>query len=125
MLEYFEVISLLFFSVFIIFLAYRLYQLVVSGEELNEYITRHYSEQGLEVTSISRLGIPERIRYGVPPVLVLWFYSFYFGFWTGKISYVRKVEIEKSKDSLLLSYVELQISKKEVISFKEFDSYEL
>ena len=125
MSENFEIIGMGLFPVFMLILAYRSNQLVVGSDKLNEYITRHYSEQGLEITSISRLGIPERIRYGVPPVLVLWFYSFYFGFWTGKISYVRKVEIEKNNDSLLLSYVELQISKKEVISFKEFDSYEL
>ena len=125
MSENFEIIGMGLFPVFMLILAYRSNQLVVGSDKLNEYITRHYSEQGLEITSISRLVIPERIRYVVPPVLVLWFYSFYFGFWTGKISYVRKVEIEKNNDSLLLSYVELQISKKEVISFKEFDSYEL
>ena len=122
--ENFEIIGLIFASIIMLFLVYRSYQLIISKDKLNQFISRHYSEQGLEVTSISTLGMTERIRYGVP-ISFFWFYNFYFGFLTSKISYVRKVEIEINSDSLLLKYVELQISNKEIISFKEFDSYEL
>lgn len=120
----FEIISFIFSLVIMLYLAYRTFQLFISNDKLTEFITKHYSDKGLEVSSISRLGTTEKIKYGVP-ISIFWIYSYYFGFLTGKISYVRKVEIEKDNDSLLLKYVEIQISKKEIIYFKEFDSYEI
>jgi len=119
-----ELIGIIISFVVTLYFGYKTYQLFISNNKICQLITKHYAEKGLEVTSINRLSLTEKIKYGVP-ISIFWFYSYYFGFLTGKIDYVRKVEIEKPNDILLLKYVELQVSKKEIISFKEFESYEI
>jgi len=117
-----KIISYVLSAFIMLYLAYNIYQLIISNARLIQIIKHHYSEKGQIVLTIERLSLNEKIRYGTP-ISIIRFYNYYFGLLTGKIEYVRKIEVKGQNDSLTLKYIELQIRKKEVISIKEFDKY--
>lgn len=119
-----EIVNVFVSLVVMSFLAFRVFQLIISSDKLNKFIINHYQEQGYSISIISNLEFKERIKYSVP-ISIFRCYSYFFGVLTGKISYVRKVEIENISKSINIKYVDLQIRKKKIISIKEFDSYEL
>ena len=119
-----EIISIVLSSAIMLHFAYRTYQLIIGNEKLIQVIRQHYSEKGQKIINVARLSLTEKLKYGAP-LTIFRFYNYYFGLLTEKIEYVRKIEVEGQNDSFTLKYIELQIRKKEVISIKEFDEYEL
>ena len=85
----------------------------------------HYSAQNLIIESISKLNTIERLKYGDPPIGIYRIYNYCLGIFSGKTEYTRKIEAIDSKNNELTKYVELEISKKKLTRFNEFDSYDL
>ncbi len=119
-----EIVNVFVSLVVMSFLTFRVYQLIISSDKLNQFIVNHYQEQGYSILIISNLDFKERLKYSVP-ISIFRCYSYFFGVLTGKISHIRKVEIENISESINIKFVELQVRRKKIISIKEFDSYEL
>jgi hypothetical protein len=109
-------------AIVIIFIFLKTYQLFIGNDKIRKVITEHYANKGFIVSNIARLKTVEKLKYGVP-ISIFWFYTYYFGFLSGKIDYVRKVEITLDEKEYI-KYVELRVHKKVIVSFKEIDSYE-
>ena len=92
-----------------------------------EIITDHYQEGNLEVTGILRLNMRERMRYGAPIVPFLSFVSYSNNFVrrSSDIDCLRKVELIDENDNEFTKYVEVLVENNEVVSFREFDSYDI
>ena len=112
---------------FLVYFLYSIYLLYKSKGELFEIITNYYQEKELVVTRVLKLNIRESLRYGSPIIPFLSFISYSNDFFRRKsdIDYVRKVELEDSEGRELTKYVEIIVEKKEVVSFKEIDSYDI
>lgn len=112
---------------FLVYFLYSIYLLYKSKGELFEIITNYYQEKELVVTRVLKLNIRESLRYGAPIIPFLSFISYSNDFFRRKsdIDYVRKVELEDSEGRELTKYVEIIVEKKEVVSFKEIDSYDI
>jgi len=119
----------IFISLIIVafFIAYLFYSLHKKKYELLEIITDHYQEGNLEVTGILRLNMRERMRYGAPIVPFLSFVSYSNNFVrrSSDIDCLRKVELIDENDNEFTKYVEVLVENNEVVSFREFDSYDI
>ena len=109
---------------FTAFIVHRVHALYVSNAQLEEFINDYYCHQGFFVQEIEKLNTTERIKYGVPTSDLFRIYNYYFGFFTGKIEYTRKVLLVDENGVEQMSYVELEIRKRKLHGFKEFDSYQ-
>ncbi len=107
------------------YILYRLYQLYLNDDKIKNLIMEHYKDEEIRVDEIEKLKYNERLRYGLPLISIFRIYSYFFGILTGKIDYNRRVEITDKNDVTSTRYVELIIRKKDIISFREFDSYNL
>lgn len=93
-------------------------------QQLEDRLKEHYKEQGLEVLSISKLNMTERIKYGVPVSPFISLYQSSFGmFSVGNKTVCRSVETQSESGSEQIRYVEVSFTGKG-ISVNEFDVYE-
>jgi hypothetical protein len=121
----FEILGFAFAILIMIFIIYKLRNLYLSEDKIEEEIAKHYEEKGLVVDYVSKLNMTERMKYGVPIMPIFQAYSYYFGILSGKIEYIRKVSVIDKKENEHIKYVELTVQGKDIISFNEFASYEL
>jgi len=121
--EKFDIASLVFIALVKLLVVYRTFQLSIGNKKLKQLIKHHYLEKRLTIISIDRLTLVEKLKYGVS-MSIFRFYQYYFGFITGKIEYVRKIEVKDKNNSLILKYIELQIRNRKLISVNEFDKFE-
>jgi hypothetical protein len=120
----FEIVMYLLNSIIFIWIIWRIYRLYISDGKLEIAINEYYSKSGLTVINISKLNMTEKIKYGVP-ISVFRVYSYYFGLFSGKIEYVRKIELIDKHENEYTKYVEFLIRNKAIVNFKEFDSYNI
>jgi hypothetical protein len=121
----FLIFGVVFTVIITIFFFTRIRQLYLSDDKIEDAIINYYEKKGLIVNDVSELNFTEKIKYGVPIISVFRLYSYYFGFLSGKIDYVRKVDIADKKDNEHTKYIELTVQGKNIISFKEFASYDI
>lgn len=121
----FIIFGFLFTAIIGIFIFTKIRHLFLSEDIIDEVIVNHYDKKGLIVNNVSELNFTEKIKYGVSIISVFRLYSYYFGFLSGKIDYVRKVDIVDKKDNEHTKYIELTVQGKDIISFKEFASYDI
>jgi hypothetical protein len=122
--ENFKIIQAIVICISVLYAILKASQLYINESKLHQFISQYYGEKNIKLFDVSKLNSKEKIRYGVP-VFIFIFYSYAIALNTGKVSYVRKVEIEDEKGVQMLKYIEMEISKNEIISFKEIDSYEI
>ncbi|WP_430932660.1 hypothetical protein [Saccharicrinis sp. 156] len=123
-MEYLEIINLFISVIVFSVIGYRLSQLFIGSDKLDFFIYNHYKQKGPDNLIIDELTFKEKIKYSVP-ISIFRVYNYFFGIFTGKISYVRKVEIQNRNASVNIIFIELQIRNKKLFSIKEFDSYNL
>ena len=112
-------------SIIFVLIIIQLRHLFLSDNTINDEIAKHYEKNGLLVDYVAKLNITEKMKYGVPIIPIFRFYSYYFGFFTGKIDYIRKVCVTDQMNNEQTKYVELTVQGKEIISFNEFAAYDL
>jgi hypothetical protein len=115
------IFGLIFGSVILIYIFIKTRHLYQNDDKIRESIIQYYENKGLIVIDVYNLNIKERIKYGVPLIPIFGLYSYYFGFMSGKIDYVRKVDVIDNNDNDYTKYIELQIQGHDRISLKEFE----
>jgi len=94
--------------------------LSLSKKILEDGIQEFYHKKGYQTELISELDLVERMRYGVPVFFLFRIYNYYFGIFTGKIEYVRKVYLSKGDNREHTRYIELTVSRRKIIDLREF-----
>jgi hypothetical protein len=112
-------------SIILIYVIIKIRSLYIGEDKINKEIIEYYENKELTVINISKLNLIERMKYGVPIISIFRIYSYYFGLLSGKIDYVRKIELIDKKENEYTKYVELFVQGKEIISFREFASCEI
>lgn len=92
---------------------------------LEQLLREYYSEEGIEILSISKLKMADKLKYGilVSPFVSLYTSAFRF-FLPSPESHYRLVETKDASGKEHLRYVEITFKSKTGMSVKEFDSYE-
>lgn len=119
------VILILFTSLYVFFINRKIRGIFIGEEKIENTISEHYHEKGFIIRNITELSFMEKIKYGGTVFSLMQMHNFGFGMMTGEIDYVRKVDLLDHKNNEYTKYVELIVKKSEVISFKEFASFEL
>lgn len=119
------IFGVVFTTIIVIFIFTKIRHLYLSDDKIENAIIKYYEKKGLIVNDVSELNFTERIKYRVPIISIFRLYSYYFGFLSGKINYVRKVDTVDKKDNEHTKYIELTVQGKDVISVKEFASYDI
>ena len=113
------------FLLVMIYVIINVRRLYLSDDQLKTAIIKYYENKGLVVNEISKLNLPERMKYGVPILSIFRLYSYFYGMMIGTIDYTRKVDIIDKDKVEHITFLELIVKKREIISFKEFASYEI
>lgn len=121
----FEIFGFAFTTIILIFIFIRIRHLYLSNDRINDAIVNYYEEKGLYVNDVLELSITEKIKYGVSIIPIFRLYSYYFGFFINKIEYVRKVDVTDEKGIDYTKYIEISVQGQDIISFKEFASYDI
>jgi hypothetical protein len=108
----FLIFGVVFTVIITIFFFTRIRQLYLSDDKIEDAIINYYEKKGLVVNDVSELNFTEKIKYGVPIISIFSLYSYYFGFLSGKIDYVRKVDTIDKKDNEHTKYIELTVQGK-------------
>lgn len=115
---------ILIIGLFIAFFVYQIINKLKSFKVMDEMIIKHYAENDLEVTFMSRLNISEKIKYGVPINPFLSFYRTSLGsFSNADSSLYRKVETIDKGNNEQIRYLQIDLSNSK-ITVNEFDVYE-
>jgi hypothetical protein len=119
-----EVTGILFIIVVIGFLVYMLYSKTQSISAVDVLLKEYYEDQNITITNISKFSITERIKYGVPVIPFVGFYSTCYSLFS-KVdeSYFRKLDTTDSNDAEQIRYVEIIFSQNG-IEYNEFDTYD-
>ncbi len=120
--ENLDIIGFVIGGAVVLYIFIKTSKFYLGNKYISKFIVDYYTDLGMQTLSISRLNVTERIKYGVP-ISIFWLYNYYFGFLSGKIIMLRKVEVSNN-DKEYINYVELQVKNNEIISFKEFESFE-
>lgn len=118
----FIIVGVVSTSFILIYIFTKTRNLYLSKDKIEDSIIKYYDKNGFIVNNVADLNITERLKYGVPIISIFRLYSYFFGFFSGKIDYVRKVEIVDGKNIKRTKYIELTVHGKDTISFKEFAS---
>lgn|SRR3989338_2026178 len=112
-------------SFFLLFL-YRLLNTYLTKEGINNEIIRHLSKEGYTHIKASKLSMAEKFKYGVPSI---WFIGQFYKLDNAllKLEYVDSFKIEyiDSNGKEWTKYVEITFNQKKIISYSEFDSFEI
>lgn len=119
-----EVIGILFIIAVIGFLVNLLYSKIQTINSVDGLIIEYYKNQNITITNISKFNFTERIKYGVPIIPFVGFYSTCYSLFT-KIdeSYFRKLDTIDTNDTEQIRYVEITFSQYG-IEYIEFDKYD-
>ena len=120
-----EIFSLIFLALAITFLIFKSVKYQKNDQNIIDFISKHYENEELSVEGISKLKIAEKIKYGVPLSSIFTPYYNSLGITDSKRSYARKVELTDKEENTYTKYVELVIDNSGLISFNEFDSYDI
>ena len=123
-MNYFLFNSLLI-VVFLLFL-YRIFNGYLTTVEINNKMTKYLKEKGKSQIEIYKLNLAEKLKYGVPTIWLLG--QFYrLEPLLLKLEYVDsfKIEYKDSENKEWTKYVEVTFKNKEIISYSEFDSFEI
>jgi len=125
MIQDITVFGFIITTIFIIHLIIKIHYLHIGENNIRNGIIEHYADKGLIVNNISNLNLMERIKYRALIFSVFRIYRYFFGIISGKIDYIRKVDVLDKTDKGYTKYIELIVQWKDIISFKEFASYEI
>ncbi len=95
----------------------------ISRKQLEQIIKDHYKSENLVVDDIYKLTIADKIKYGVPLPLLSFYTSFPSLFTSFGKSHFSKIATIDEKENEQLRFVELYISRRILVEFKEFDKY--
>lgn len=108
----------------LLFLAYQVFNKLATAKTMDELLLNYYKERGLSITHISKLRVPERIKYGVPISPFIRFYTSTFSMLTfSNESYFRNIETVDISGKEHIRYVEVDLTNSS-LHVKEFDVYE-
>ncbi|MEM9024882.1 MAG: hypothetical protein AAGB22_14140 [Bacteroidota bacterium] len=110
-------------AVMLLLVAYRLRQMVVSKQQLEAMIHQHYKAEAFKVIAVHRLSTAEKIRYGIPPFVLLRMHNYAHALQIGRMNYYRQVEVMEEEGGTSSRFVELKISSKQLVGVHEFDVY--
>lgn len=117
-------VGILFILVVCAFLFYMIYTKIQSIQAIDVLIEEFYEDAELTIDSISKLSVTEKLKYSVPVVPFLSFYSTYNSlFMDADERYFRKIETTDPSGSEQIRYLELFFSKNG-IEYNEFDIFE-
>jgi hypothetical protein len=119
------IFGLIIAGILIFYLIFRIYSLYIAEDKLVNAIKEYYESKGFTVKEISKLNFTDRIRYGAPLFSIFRIYSYQSVLMSGTIDYLRKVDVTSKKNSEYTKYIELSIKGKEIISLKEFASFDI
>jgi len=105
---------------------YRLLNTYLTKEGINNEIIRHLSKEGHTHIEANKLSMAEKFKYGVPSI---WFIDQFYKLDNAllKLEYVDSFKIEyiDSNRKEWTKYVEITFKQKKIISYSEFDSFEI
>ncbi|MDM8160900.1 hypothetical protein QUH73_13835 [Labilibaculum sp. K2S] len=119
-----EIIGILFILIVCAFLIYMLYTKIQSINAIDGLLKEYYEDQDITITNISKFNFTERLKYGVPVIPFMRFYSStcYSLFSKVDESYFRKLDTTNKNDAEQIRYVEIIFSQNG-IEYNEFDTY--
>lgn len=120
LIEYFFVIAIGLILIFFIIKYYKW-----SQSSVNDFILNHYEDDNWKVQDITSLSINEKIRNGVPVLDHFSYTSGWLNFPNSKTLYNRKVELKDKDNNESTKYIEVEMQDGIVVSFNEFDSYDI
>lgn len=123
-METFIIVNNVISGLLLTFLIIKFYYTYITETQINSLIKHHYENLNMNVVSIYKLNLTERIKYGVPINFLLRLYGYLFSFFSLKINPVRKVELKDMNNNEQTKYVEMVVKKRKLILCKEFDSYD-
>jgi len=126
LMDHHHILTIIMLSVMAIYALYFLWRHHKNLQLVNAYISRHYVDLGLEVLSVSKLKMADRIRYSVPFSPFLSFFQKQPSFITNNrdLSIFRLIETIDTKGIEHLRYVEIKLFRSGEFDLQEFDVYE-
>jgi len=121
----FLIFGFVFTAIIVFFIFIRIRHLHLSDDKIEDAIGNYYENKWLIVNDIVELDFTEKIKNGVPIISIFRFYSYYFGVLSGKIDYVRKVDVIDHKDNEQTKFIELTVQGNDIISLNELASYDI
>ncbi len=121
-----NIIPTVFGAVIVFYLAYQFYTQMSRIGEVNGIIEEHYRQKGIQILSISKLSMAERIKYGVPlsPYISFFYTTGFCFFGRSNDSVSRSVETVDASGKEHIRYVEVTFSGGNGPAVSEFDVYE-
>ena len=119
------IISVIFIvaGIGLIFITGRNY--LQSNIDVRDFIITHYRNENMIINKISELNFTEKLKYRVPFLKYLNRNDLYSTILNSPKSYNRKVELTDKDGNEFTKYVEIIVKDRNVISFKEYDSYDI
>lgn len=113
-------------SLLIFWIVIQIISRIISSKRIDCLINDYCTSQGLQVCSICKLTIAEKLQYGVPLNFITRFYSFFFTIFTrlGE-DYYRKVEVFDDNHNTHIHFIEAYIRNRKLIRCKIYKSYDL
>jgi hypothetical protein len=115
--------GLLFSVIFCAIIAFRIKNIYVNKDELHNSLKVHFDKDDIKIIQIERLTFKEKIRYGVTPIDIFRLYNYYFGVFTGKLDFNRKVSVKDIDGQIGTSYLSITFKNKQTYQVKEYDFY--
>lgn len=113
--------NLLFFS----FVLFQVNNKFISTKDLITLIDPLYSNSEFKITEISKLGITEKLRYGVPSSLFALYSAFFNLFTRFDKSHFRRIERVDKEGNEEVIYLEIKVKRRKYIAHNEFDKYKI
>ena len=108
-----------------LFLSYQVYNRYMSLKTVEQLLKDYYGELGIEVISISKLKVAEKLKYGVPLNSFVSFYTSPLKIFSAlDESFCRTVETADASGKEHIRYVEINFTAGKGIKLNEFDTYE-
>jgi hypothetical protein len=121
--NYLQPFGLLFSTIFCAIIAFRIKNIHVNNYQLYNSLKVHFNKDDIKIMKIERLTFKEKIRYGVVPIDIFRLYNYYFGVFTGKLDFNRKVSIKDVDGQIGTSYLSITFKNKQTFQVKEYDFY--
>ncbi len=108
-----------------LFLSYQVYNRYVSLKTVEQLLKDYYGESGIEVISISKLKVAQKLKYGVPLNPFISLYTSPLKIFSALDETIcRSVETADASGKEHIRYVEINFTAGKGISVNEFETYE-
>ncbi|WP_372648043.1 hypothetical protein [Draconibacterium sp.] len=112
-------------GVVVLFLLYQFYNRYTGIKALEQLLREYYQEQDIELVSISKLKMADKLKYGVPINPLVSFYSTPFKIFSAlDETYHRMLETKDASGKEHLRYVEITFTGKKGMLVNEFATCE-